>query len=405
MSNKDKFLIAFMLIFLVLIVISENKQRQINWYPSYSVNHKIPFGSYVFHNEAKKLFKEKLHDSHVTPYVFLNRNPEANGNFIFYNAYINFGKTNLKKLLNWVKKGNNVFIFSNGFGENLKDTLQIKEKYFYNSDINNRLIFRFTNPLLQYRDTTKYNFRITGINYFKMKKVRHYHRPFGLSRFVVDTDTTLEKTYTDSLYNFIRIKFGKGHFFLHSFPKVVTNHFILKDNNYKYMEGLFSYMNNGKDIYWDTSMQNGSKTKGMFSVLIANPSFLWAYRLLFIGLLFYIIFEGKRKQRPIPIVEPPKNETVSFAKTIAEMYMENKEHEEMVALRIKLFSDWIRNNLHLNINKLDNELMQKISDKTKTDIKDVKNVFEMIAYLENVQEIRARDVLKLENLINKITKK
>jgi len=185
----------------------------------------------------------------------------------------------------------------------------------------------------------------------------------------------------------------------------LTNYFILQKDNYKYDESLLDLINTSGKIYWDTHYQIGAGKQGIFRVLMEHPAFLWAYRLMFAGIIIFIIFQSKRRQKPIPVIKPITNETLSFTKTIAEMYLENKAHEEMADLQIKLFYDWLRTKTQIIVNEpADEEIMQKISQKTKTSLEDVEAVFDMIKYLRNVQIIRAKDVLKLEKLIEKIKK-
>ncbi len=393
MGLKDKIFTGLMLLFLFLIVVSESRQQEINWYPSFAVSHKIPYGSYIAYHEAKTLFGDRFKTVRVSPYVYFDKHPDANGTFVFYNPDISFGKTALKVLLHWVKKGNNLLIASQNVDQALLDSLKLEYAGYLNKNFRKDLILNFDNPDLSLKDSIRFD-RFAYASVFIVKDTVNTENYIKLGHFESDSK--------DENINFIDVSYGKGHIMLHSFPYVFTNYFILQPHNLSYYEGLLSYINLKKPVYWAVNVQNGATSSGVFKYIIENPGFLWAYRLLFVGLLLYILFEGKRKQRPIPVVEPPKNETLDFTGTIADMYIENKEHRRIALLHIKHFMDYLRYQLNIDILQNHEVLISKIAQKTKTDKEEVEKLFDMIEVIQNQQNVSPEMTLKLEKQIEKI---
>ena len=393
MRFKEKIIFSLLLLFLFLIIFSEGQQQKVNWYPSYAVSHKIPYGSYVAYHEAKHYFGDKLQDVGMSPYVYLERYPDAKGTFVFYNSSVTFGKTALRALLDWVKEGNNLFIASQNIEPALLDTLKLDYSNFFTKDYRSNLVLNFDNPNLSLSDTV--TFDKTGYApIFILKDSVATYNYTKLGHFEGNKDS--------SNTNFIKVSYGKGHILLHSFPYVFTNYFILNEHNLSYYNGLLSYINLKKTIYWSVNVQNGATSNGIFKYITENPGFLWAYRLLFVMLVLYILFEGKRVQRAIPLVSPPKNETLDFTRTIADMYIENKEHKRIALLHIKHFMDYLRHQLHIDIFQDQEVLKQKIAQKTKTDIEKVNKLFGLIEFIQNQKYIEPETVLKLEKQIGKI---
>ena len=62
-----------------------------------------------------------------------------------------------------------------------------------------------------------------------------------------------------------------------------------------------------------------------------------ARQFVFFSLLLFMRFNARRKQRPIPIIEPLKNSTVEFTHTIANLYLKEKEAYEVKCLNTKSF--------------------------------------------------------------------
>ena len=385
-----------MLLFLFLIVISESSQQRINWYPSFAVSHKIPYGSYIAYQEAKQFFGDQMQNVKVSPYIFLDKHPDATGTFVLYNSQVVLGKTALNSLLEWVKNGNNLLIASQKFDDELLDSLELRSVHYFNHEFDKKLVLTLDHPDLKPKDSIIFD-KVYSAPVLQIKDSVAPENFKKLGHFI-DNDTVQN-------INFIDVTYGKGHIMLHSFPYVFTNYFVLKPGNWSYYNGLLSYINIKRPVYWATNVQNGATAQGVFKYIIENPGFLWAYRLLFAGLLLYILFEGKRRQRAIPVVQPPKNETLGFTKTIADMYIENKEHKQIALLHIKHFMDYVRHRLHIDIRQNSTKLKQLIAQKTKSDLIDVERLFDLIEDIQNQQNIKPETVLELEKQIEKIKRR
>ena len=94
MDNKVKIYIAILvLLFGITLLVDKGQPKPIDWTPTYSVNDKIPFGLYVFDQEAKSFFKNQKikRIATETPYEYLDsqyddsegvENYKVKGNFI-----------------------------------------------------------------------------------------------------------------------------------------------------------------------------------------------------------------------------------------------------------------------------------------------------------------------------------
>src|SRR5215217_504381 len=74
MNNTIKIYIVFFILFLAgIIYIDAVKPKPVNWFPSYDLTKKDPFGLYVLDKEASYLFKEnKIQKVIKTLYEFFN---------------------------------------------------------------------------------------------------------------------------------------------------------------------------------------------------------------------------------------------------------------------------------------------------------------------------------------------
>jgi len=307
----------------LLMFIQYNKPKKLNWFPSYVAQHKIPYGTKVLNDLLAGKFT-KLQQVTSSSYQFLSANQDAKGTYFFVNSDIKFDQTELNHLLDWTASGNTLFIASNNFDDTLLDTLELKTSGLYDGLVEEKgQLHQLVHPQLKkekgfaiQKDTyTRYFSEIDTAHTTVIGTVDHYNEN--------------KKIETDH-FNVISKSFGNGKIILSTFPKAFTNYFILKDSNKDYTAGLLSYIDTDTTLFIDNNLKAGKAfyTSPMH-VFLNNKALKWAYYLALIGALIYVVFEGKRKQRAIPVVHPLKNQSLAFTRTIADMYFEKKEQRQI----------------------------------------------------------------------------
>jgi hypothetical protein len=395
LDRKGKIYIALTALVVVFIIISEyNKPKALNWFPSYAKHHKIPYGSYVFYEQLERIFiKDNIKNLDRPPFEILDTNEagEISGTYFFLNGSVKFDETELDRLLDWTAKGNTLAIASAEVSKMILDTLNLETSIvsnFNNFDnvFNLKLENKSLNPKKQYA-FKKANF----VGYFSVID--------SINTKVIGTIANASKS--DSIKkrlfpNVIKQPFGDGEIILSLFPKAYTNYFILKDDNKDYTAGLISYLDPEKTIYFDNYYKAGKKTAmSPLYVFLKAKQLRWAYYIMLIGALFYVIFDGKRKQRAIPIVKPLRNQTLEFTRTIANMYYESSKHTDITQHKIQHFLEYIRTNLNLNTNTIDDTFIENLSSRSNNTIADTKALFTNIQTLSNTQNITKEALEKL----------
>ena len=394
MSKRGKLYIALAVLAIISIVAIEmTKPKQINWFPSYAVHHKIPFGSYVF-NEQLKRVADDVTIVERPPFEYLMNN-DISGTYLFYNGGIEFGKDELNRLLDWVSKGNTLMVSAVGFESKLLDTLNLDTRSVNIIDnFNNEYQVKLVNPLLEDNNSYKYDRPTT---------IYHFNKIDTLNTAVIgliDSYRGENKPMEDSLVSSIKQPFGDGEIILNTFPQAFSNYFILQSPNQNYTAGILSYIDTNKPIYVDTYYKTGKTfyTSPMY-LFLNTKSLKWAYYLVLIGALVYIIFEGKRKQRAIPIVKPLKNQTVDFTRTIANMYYESGKHKDIAQHKINHFLEYIRNTLHLSTSEINNSFIKNLAARSNNTVEDTQTLFKLISSLSEKTEINTIELERLNTLI------
>ncbi|MBF8150794.1 DUF4350 domain-containing protein [Winogradskyella sp. F6397] len=394
MSKKGKLYIALVaLTILAIVVLEMNKPKAVNWFPSYATHHKIPFGTYVFNDQLKRV-ADSVFIVDRPPFEYLKNNT-INGTYLFNNGGISFGKEELNSVLDWVSNGNTLVVAAVDFEEKLLDTLNLHTSSVNTFDnFNNEYQVKLVNPALDSEKTYKYDRSTTFFHFNKIDTLNT--SVIGL----IDTYRGENMPMEDTLISTIKQPFGDGEIILSTFPQAFTNYFILQSPNQDYTAGLLSYIDTTQPVYVDTYYKTGKTfyTSPMY-LFLNTKSLKWAYYIMLIGVLIYVIFEGKRKQRAIPIVNPLKNQTVDFTRTIANMYYESGKHKEISQHKIHHFSEYIRNTLHLSTAEINTSFINNLAARSNNSLEDTQTLFNLIKSLNHKNEINSTELERLNTLI------
>lgn len=377
-----------------LVYMEATKPQPINWFPSYDKADKIPLGTFVLHKLMADSFKDDFEEIDRPPFEFLQEK-SIDGNYFFVNDAIDFDSNEIDSLFTWASKGNTIFVSANYFGEKLLDTLNLKMK----SEVSVSNIE--TEPLVKLVNTNLASERIFHIK--KDRPLRYFSKIDTVSQTVLGVSGIYEKSLKikNPLVNFIKLPMENGTIFLHSQPEVFSNFFLLSGENAAYTAALLAYINNGETLYWDNYYKSGKHINiSPLRVLLGNKYFKWAYYFVLIGMLLFVIFEGKRKQRSIPIVKPLTNKTYEYTKTIAGMYLDKNEYHAIAHKQIVLFLEYIRTKLRLPTEHTNERFYKSVAERSGNTLVDTLELFTLIEKINSQNNTGKEELLKLYQKIN-----
>ncbi|MFD1095644.1 DUF4350 domain-containing protein [Salegentibacter chungangensis] len=396
MKKTYKIMFSVFLIFTLLLTYLEATEPEpVNWAPSYTSTDKIPLGAYVFFESWNETGSTKIEQVKIPPYEFLTGAEEPEGTYFFLNNSLSFDKDEFKRLLSWIEKGNTAFIAADYFGGNLLDSLNIEtSNYLDKEDFSSRPQLNLVHPELK-RDST-YNFK-------EDMPARYFS---NLDSLEYDLLGTIDfKDNKEEKVNFIRTRFGNGYLYLHTTPQAFSNYFLLRDNNWEYSQKVLAYLDKDRKLYWDTYYKSG---KTYFSsplyVLLNHRELKWAYYIFILGSVLFILFEGKRKQRAIPVIEPLKNQTYDYTETIAGLYLEQGRYKELAVKKIDLFLDYIRTRYRVQTGEFKEEFYLQLAQASGNSPEHTKELFERILNFKQATSISREEFHELSRDLNKYKK-
>lgn len=392
MSRTLKLYVGLLvLLFVGIIVIEFSTPSPINWQKTYNETHKIPYGTFVFYEELEQLFPEsKVQDIKVTPFEYFDdyyswedSSYLTTGTYMLIDGFADIDNTSAQELLDFASFGNDIFISSNYFPERLTDSLGFDTQNDYT--FKGKAEFTFTSPSFE-DDSISIDKGLSNIYFSKIDTL--YTTVLGHQKFV-------DSTYV----NFIKTSWGEGYFYLHLQPIAFTNYQLLKKDNKKYASSVMSYLSDDT-IYFDSRNKLGQELgSSPLRFILSQPPLRWAWYLVLITTLLFMIFNAKRKQRIVKVITPLKNTTVDFTKTIGNLYYETKDHDNLIEKKITYFLEYIRRVYYLDTQLLDDKFVKNLSLKSGQDQVKVKKLINQIAFLKAKSPCNEGDLLRLNKAI------
>lgn len=356
--------------------------KEIDWSLSFSKDDKIPYGCYILQKELKNVnTNDSLISNNQTLYEFFEKTHPLNSNFIFVTYSISLSDVDIDKILKYARIGNNVFISASEFSQNIMDSLEFETGFdFSNPD---SIYLKLANPVFKNK---KY--------YYKESFDNNYFSSFD----TINT-TILGKNNSEKV-NFVKIKYGKGNFFINLEPLAFTNINLLTEQNYGYAFNSLSYLSQGT-TYWDEyyKPQNYSNETPI-SVILKNKSLKAAYYLALAGLFLYLIFMGKRRQRIIPVIVPLANTSLEFTEIISHLYLHSRNHKDIALKRYKYLLEFLRSKYNLKINETTSFDIELVSQKTGTGKEFLKKLSDTKNSINSYEKISEEMLFNFNQLID-----
>lgn len=399
-TGTAKYIIAVVLLFALLLSVELGAPEPTDWTETYDADDKIPYGSYIVFEQLQELNGGKeIKRQEKTPYLYIDEAEKIAGgksNLMIISSGGSIDEYEWDKLVEYAKRGNTVFISSEYFNNfSLEDIgIQAMEypKYFSKDTV---LYAKLVNPTLK-ADKFAYPFR-ESVTYFEVDT-----NP--------DKNLKVLGVLNDSLVNFVQYTCGKGKMLLHTNPKMYSNMYVLEGNNYKHTFNILSYLPQ-QTILWDEfykekSMNSGPiKTDSPLTYVLSQPAFRWAFYLALFGVGLFFVFRTKRRQRPIPVIEPLANTSLEFTRTIGRLYFNKGNHADIAAKKVQHLIQFIYSRYYLRFDFENPEFAILLAEKSGVAEKDVRFMYYLIITVRKTSGLTPDRVLELSKVIDNFYKK
>ncbi|QFG52352.1 hypothetical protein [Chryseobacterium sp.] len=375
--------IIFIITLVLLALLQLNKRQVTDWRRHFDVNMKSPFGLFVFNKEVDAVFSNRLVRTSRSPYQFYTDSTRDAHNIIIIEKEID--QESAKKILEQVSKGSDAMIVSTVFPKILADTLKFRTREYVEQ--------------LDKLKLTDRKFKSDSLILDKRPSNMVFDNPNEDSEVLgfVGSDEMMPSS------NFIKVKWGRGNFYLHSEPLILTNYYLLKPGSEVYVQNVFSYLPDRRTIWFTDATFESSSSPLRF--ILSQPPLRYAWWLFLASLLMFVVFNVKRRQRIIPIIQPLPNKSVEFVRSIGNLYLQEGDFHDMMAKKAQYFLHRVRTELLLDTRIPDENFAAKLSLKTGTDINDVEKALVLIGKAQDpYAQVTKEDLMIMNTLLDKILK-
>jgi len=393
MSGLRRYLIFGGLLLALYLVAQYTKPKPVNWETTYLPEDKIPFGTYILRKHANGLFpkaEQKIQRTDI--YGSLKTFPKETSNYIIIASTLKVNALDFTIMRKYMEAGNHILIAAFQMDGVLEDSLKIASSSDFDFRYKTKYPINFTSPYLK-RDMDYYFERGIAAQYF--------------SKIDTAKALVLGRKY-EQHPNLIQYRFGKGSLLLCPNPQLFTNYSLLNENGSDYVAKVFSYLPQAKAILWDEYYTRPiANSQSVLRVLFSYDELRWAYYLALFGLVIFVLYEMKRRQRIIPVLDPLKNSSVEFAQVVGRVYYQQRNHRDIIEKKINYFLEYLRNKYRLKTNELDSEFVENLVKITGID-EDF--ISQLIGYInafntaDKTTKITDQDLIEFNKLIEQFNK-
>ncbi len=391
MKEYRNFIIIFSALFILYIIAEINKPKPIDWTISISRNDKNPYGGYVIYNQLKDIFPAaSIQSFRTSVYTKVDSLQEINTAYFIISPTLRPTTAATNKMKNYVSRGNYIIASANEFYTPFLDSLGVESAVPFSFAPNDSTSINFVNPAL--KENENYTFLQGTIDQYFSK--------------INNTKAIILSINNHNKPVFLKIPYGQGAFFIHAVPLCFSNYFLLFRNNASYTAKALSFIpKNITKIYWDEfykSQQQGASTP--FSFFLSDEYLRWALRLALAGMVLYIFFEMKRRQRIIPVIAPLKNSTLDFVKTVAGVFYDEKDNKSIIDQKVNYFLEFVRSRFNLSTQTLDEDFAEQLHKKSGVSREEVSELVNLLVLITQEPEITDELLLESDKRIDKFYK-
>lgn len=376
--------IIFIVLMGILAFLELTKTPLTDWRKYYDVNKKSPFGLYIFDKEVDNLLYNQVTRTTTSPYNYYKTEEKEPHNILIIQSSID--DESWKNILKNVENGSDAMIISTNNSYSISDSLG-----FYQTTIS-----------YGKSTTSKLTDKKFGNDSIVVDKLPNR---IGFSR-IFDSNEILGKEVVYKEYaNFIKIQHGKGALYLHSEPLVLTNYYLLKNDNNHYIESIFSYLPERETVWFNNDNKQEAISSSPMRFILSHPPLRYAWWVFLSGLVIFAIFNAKRKQRIVPIINPLENNTVEFVRSIGNLYLQEGNLHDMMAKKAQYFLHHVRTEFFIDTQLLEDKFIRDLHLKTGKSKNKIKEATMLIKKGQNPNvTVTIEELIKMNNLLNEILK-
>jgi hypothetical protein len=378
----------------IILLYALLRPEEIDWTPTFAVEQTSPFASRILYEQLPDIRDELVKVTNRPVYnTLIDQAGSENQIYFLLNSEFQPQELDVHKLLEFASAGNTIFISSGRIGPQLLDTLGVRMEYQYTGSFMLTEWFYEDNlelSLTGYPETSWSAATSSGYMRFEVRD----------SSVAFDTIGYVNHEYP----NFISRPFGEGQIFLHAFPYIFTNYHMLYQDNHKYVSAALGAIPGKRIWLWDQFYNVVHQRKAGSPLVAFNQylSFRWAYWISVVGIVIFILFTAKRRQRIIPLIKPKRNLTLAFVRTIGDLYFQRGDHADLIEKKLDLLRAYLHKTYRIDVVDFTPDDATHLALRSGLPTDDIHQCFSYIRNLPHKKEQRSSTIWELQHVLDKL---
>ncbi|MBX2921273.1 MAG: DUF4350 domain-containing protein [Chitinophagaceae bacterium] len=406
MKKALPYIAGMILLLLLLALIWGGKKDQFDHRVTLNRKDKIPYGTYVAYNNLKYIFPEaSLNVNKKEPGYWedeIVKYDTGNQTMFIVTKEFNATRQELTELFHFVSRGNDVLIAAYDFS--------LDARLFFHMNLSYADAGYQIDDFIPSLDTLELSLSSSPFTK-EPSQFKYPGRKFYSFFDSFDTSMSYVMSRTiDSAVVCLRMRAGNGSFFIHTAPLAFSNYFLLHKQNISYYNNLLSALDPATtNVIWDEYFihkpaYDQPKDPSPLRVLLAQRSFRTGLLTALVGLILFMALGLKRRQRMIPVIKSPANDSLDFVKTIGRLYFQKKDNRNLAQKMTAYFTEYVHNHYHIPTDNMDNDFVVRLSQKSGCDEKTIQLITDCIKFVQENSALHDQQLSEFYTSLNKFYK-
>lgn len=365
----------------LLALLIYGQEERFNWDPTFQQEGENPYDISLFKKTIAASYEEKNYQEIKSLYSDSAFIPSQNGLIVYVDPYFGLDSIEISKLLMSAENGNQVFVatFEPAY------LLSILSPECENDSMGSVYFKRSKNIELKLEERQNK----CEISYVVQNEKERYSWTYfdleGCDSVQVEGSLT---SIGETFPNFIKLSHGKGSIYLYSNPLVFTNYHFRNQAVFEYTQGILSLIPHVKMYYlhpdyYDPSTYPPPVSESPLRFILSNPPLKWAWYLVLLITLLYVLNSVRRSQKPIPVFTLPENETAAYLDVVYRLYQKEGHHKDIIGVQEKMLKRHLRNKYRLNFNSRNENFYADASNRLQMPADYIKGLFTKLDRAKN----------------------
>ena len=375
------FVIGILVFLVVMFIVELQLPKNFSWKPTFHHADKQPFGCYLFDSMLTKTMPQGYTVTDSSLYQLAKDSMKKRGILVVADQ-MNLIPAEMKAIFSMANNGSHVMLVAHDLGSFAKDTLGLRIWGSGNTfDLQNFVKYN------KERDTLRWVSDTLG---YKPQRYAVFN-PLLTHRFGFEVDsahatirTPLDKQALnkDGYLLSATMRQGKGYITYICVPLMFTNYAVIdQDDDHNRTFGftlrclsLMKHLPIVRTQAYCPKYDEAEQTPLRY--IISQPPLRWALYTLLAGALLFLIFEGRRRQRVIPIEKAPENHSLEFIRLVGSLYYHSRERRSLVVRKYIYFAEELRRTVHVDVTDAseDDITLPTLARLTAIDEKDIRDL-------------------------------